>query len=77
MQTIIFFILISSLALTAWAQPLDLELDINRGFNNNVFLESDEILSNANSSNAQTEDVQTQTGIFLYKVYDSLISLGL
>lgn len=72
MQTIIFFILISSLALTAWAQPLDLELDINRGFNNNVFLESDEILSNANSSNTQTEDVQTQTGIFLaYEFLDA------
>lgn len=43
---------------------LDFEVDLSRGINNNVFLESDEILRNASSdSEQQSEDIQTQLGI--------------
>lgn len=54
------------------AQPFEVEMDISRGFNDNVFLESDEILSAADSDNYESEDVQTQAGIFLaYEFVDA------
>jgi hypothetical protein len=47
----------------ASASDFNLELDLNRGINNNVFLESDDILRNADTSEQENEDVQTQLGL--------------
>jgi hypothetical protein len=49
----------------ASASDFNIELDLNRGINNNVFLESDDILKNANSSEQENEDVQTQLGLMV------------
>ncbi|MFT4775720.1 MAG: hypothetical protein ACI9B7_000085 [Oleispira sp.] len=47
----------------ASASDFNLELDLNRGINNNVFLESDDILRNADASEQENEDVHTQLGL--------------
>lgn len=66
-----FLITITSLLLTttsvniAHANDLNFEIDLSRGMNNNVFLESDDILNNSNSSDQVNEDVQTQLGLML------------
>jgi hypothetical protein len=49
----------------AFADDFNFELDLSRGINNNVFLESDDILNNADSSEQINEDVQTQLGLML------------
>lgn len=40
------------------------EADINRGINNNVFLESDEILNSSKSDNDVDRDIQSQVSLF-------------
>ena len=48
------------------SQALNVEVDINRGLNNNVFLESDDILRNANDGMDQkSDDIQTQFGLMV------------
>lgn len=50
---------------TSYASELNFELDLSRGINNNVFLESDDILKNTDSSDQKNEDIQTQLGLML------------
>ena len=40
-----------------------LELDMNTGYNNNVFLESDDLIINQENDDSSTQDVQTQIAI--------------
>ena len=55
---------VTTTGLIQTTQALNVEVDINRGLNNNVFLESDDILRNAgDSSEQQSDDIQTQFGV--------------
>lgn len=67
----VFTLSMLAVATTAWiqaTQALNIEVDINRGLNNNVFLESNDILrssgeSSGENSEQQSDDIQTQLGI--------------
>jgi hypothetical protein len=64
--TTVSSVLLSSIHFnSACADDLTLELDLSRGLNNNVFLESDDILNNTNSTEQTSEDVQTQLGLMI------------
>lgn len=55
----------------ASASDFNLELDLNRGINNNVFLISDNILRNTDASEQENEDVHTQLGLMVgYEFFD-------
>lgn len=59
------------MSLTVNAKDYFLELDVNAGYNNNVFLESDDIVSNTATDDSSQQDVQTQISLMAgYEFFD-------
>lgn len=55
--------LIGILAQLSYADSFMLELDVNTGYNNNVFLESDDLVVNEASEDSHNNDIQTQMAV--------------